>query len=461
VPHPRRLVPLLALLLASLLLPLAPATAQDEAAAEPPALPAAVIDPDTSPDRLVLRLTPLTREELAAAAEEWLVLVKAKTEEIVEARIEAAEAEGQAAATAAERADALAEERSGLFDSYVAVLDAWEKKAGDPDAIAAYRAYRTAIVVDETRSADAATLLRRSLDWATAPDGGIGLAIDVAIVVGSLIGLLIVARLVRRIARRGVARVANLSKLLRAFFVGVVYWLVLSFGLLVVLSALGVDVTPLFALIGGASFILAFALQSTLGNLAAGIMIMLNRPFDEGDYVSAAGVAGTVKSVSVMSTTVTTPDNQIIVIPNSKVWGDVITNVTASPERRVDLTFGIGYDDDMEAAQAILARLCKAHPLVLDEPETVIRVGALGESSVDLICRPWTKGEDYWSVYWDLQQQVKAAFDAEGVSIPFPQRDVHLHAVGDADAASAAARSRPGGGGFARNDRGEAEPDAG
>ncbi|MFO7857216.1 MAG: mechanosensitive ion channel family protein [Paracoccaceae bacterium] len=453
----------LALLAVVLLTPFAAATAQEADAPEPPALPSAVVAPGTPTDELVVRLTPLTRDELAAAAEEWLGLVKAKTQEIVEAQLEARSAEGPAATTAAERADALAQERRGLFDSYAAILEAWEKKTGDADAIAAYRAYRNAILVDETRTADAATLARRALVWATSPDGGVGLAIDVAIVVGAILGLVIVARLVRRIARRGLERVSTLSRLLKAFFVGVVYWIVLSFGLLVVLSALGIDVTPIFALIGGASFILAFALQSTLGNLASGVMIMLNRPFDEGDYVSVAGTAGTVKSVSVMSTTVITPDNQVIVIPNSRVWGDVITNVTASPERRVDLTFGIGYDDDMEQAQSILARLCKAHPLVLDEPETVIRVGALGESSVDLICRPWTKGADYWTVYWDLQQQVKAAFDAEGISIPYPQRDVHLRAVGSDDAeASAPIRTRRGGrGGFARDDEGEAQPGVG
>ncbi|MEM1315009.1 MAG: mechanosensitive ion channel family protein, partial [Pseudomonadota bacterium] len=230
----------------------------------------------------------------------------------------------------------------------------------------------------------------------------------------------------------------NLSKLLQAFFVGVVYWLVLSIGLMVVLSALGIDVTPIFALVGGASFILAFALQSSLSNLAAGLMIMINRPFDEGDYVSVAGVAGTVKAVSVMSTTVTTPDNQVIVIPNASVWGDVITNVTTSSERRVDLVFGIGYADDMDRAAEVLREVVAAHPLVLKEPEPMIRVGALGASSVDFICRPWVKGADYWTVYWDLQQQVKAAFDAAGISIPFPQQDVHLNIAGGAVASALA-----------------------
>jgi len=190
--------------------------------------------------------------------------------------------------------------------------------------------------------------------------------------------------------------------------------------------------------VGGASFIIAFALQETLGNLAAGLMIMINRPFDEGDYVQLAGLGGTVKHVSVVSTTVTTPDNQVIVIPNSKVWGDVITNVTASDTRRVDLVFGIGYGDSIEAAQKVLEEVVANHPLILDEPAPVIRVSELADSSVNFIVRPWTQTGDYWNVYWDLQRAVKEAFDANGISIPFPQTDMHLHVAGSAEASGAA-----------------------
>ena len=207
----------------------------------------------------------------------------------------------------------------------------------------------------------------------------------------------------------------------------VIYWLTIVVGLMIALSALGVDITPVFALFGGGAFILAFAMQETLGNLAAGLMIMINRPFDEGDYVDVAGVSGTVNSVSIVSTTVTTPDNQVIVIPNSKVWGDIITNVTASKTRRVDLVFGIGYSDSIEEAQRVLEDVVSANPLVLDDPAPVIRVSELADSSVNFIVRPWAKTEDYWALYWDLQRAVKEAFDQAGISIPFPQTDMHLH----------------------------------
>ena len=208
-----------------------------------------------------------------------------------------------------------------------------------------------------------------------------------------------------------------------------IYWLTVTVGLMFVLSAIGVDITPLFAVVGGASFILAFALQDTLGNLASGLMIMINRPFDEGDYIDVGGVAGTVKNVSIVSTKVITPDNQVIVIPNSQVWGNVITNVTTSDTRRVDLVFGIGYEDDIEKASRVLEEVAAAHPLVLEDPEPVIRLHELADSSVNFVCRPWVRSADYWTVYWDLTRKVKERFDAESISIPYPQRDIHLYAA--------------------------------
>ncbi|MEO0428353.1 MAG: mechanosensitive ion channel family protein [Pseudomonadota bacterium] len=401
-----------------------PAIAQESAEAPPP-LPAAVTDTAAPIEVLTLNLVPLTVDELGRAAEAWLGIVKAKTEEVVAAQIAATTAEGTAAETARGQLGELTQERKALFDAYSTVVDSFEKKGGDEAQVAIYRAYRNSIIVEETRTADVETLVAQALAWATDRDGGIQLLIDIAVIVGSFLGLLIVARLVRRIARRIFSRVPNLSKLLQAFMVMTVYWIVMSFGFLIVLSALGIDISPVFALIGGASFILAFAFQSTLSNLASGLMIMINRPFDEGDYVDIGGTGGTVKSVSVSSTTVVTPDNQTIVMPNAMVWGNVITNVTSAETRRVDLMFGIGYDDSIEDAQAVLERVVSEHPLTLAEPAPVIRVHSLGASSVDFICRPWVKGGDYWTVYWDLTRQVKEAFDAAGISIPFPQQDVH------------------------------------
>jgi small conductance mechanosensitive channel len=443
-----------------------PAEAEAPAAeAEAPAFDAALTDPATDIDEFGLRLIPLTADDLAALAEIWRGILKAENEAVVEAQIAVGRAEGEAADAARTRLEALQEERRALFARYNLVVSAWEKKGGAAEAIADYQAYRNAVLIEETRTAGWRALAARAASWFTERDGGIEFGIRTAVILVSLFALFTVARVVRRIAGRAVGRIPNLSKLLQAFVVVVIYWLTIAFGLMIVLSALGVDITPVFALIGGASFIMAFALQDTLGNLAAGLMIMINRPFDEGDFVDIGGVAGTVKAVSIVSTTVTTPDNQVIVVPNSKVWGNVITNVTASAVRRVDLVFGISYDDAIEAAQAVLERVVLAHPLVLREPEPVIRVNALSASSVDFVVRPWAKSADYWTVYWDLTRQVKEAFDAAGISIPFPQQDLNVRVPGGGGAghpalARAAATGRPAGApDFATGDAGHDDED--
>jgi len=156
-------------------------------------------------------------------------------------------------------------------------------------------------------------------------------------------------------------------------------------------------------------------------------MILLYRPFDVGDFIDAGGVKGTVKRLTLVSTTMSTPDNQLVIVPNNKIWGDVITNVTGSATRRVDLVFGICYDDDMGQAVALMERVVTSHELVLEDPAPVIKVHELADSSVNFVCRPWVKTSDYWTVYWDLTRAVKEAFDAEGITIPYPQQDVYMH----------------------------------
>ncbi len=390
-------------------------------------LPEALFEPDIDPVELDYRMVPLTNDELAILAEKWLAIVKAKTEEVAAAQVAVYKTTDNIEEAARAKVTELSEDRRALFKKYGSVISAWEKKGGDADAIASYRAYQSAIVVEEARSADFKTLLAQAKNWLFDRDGGIDVLISISVLLASLVVLFSVAGVVRRLAERWIERVPNLSKLLQAFLLQVVYWLVFSIGLLIVLSAVGIDITPIFALIGGASFVLAFAFQDTLGNLASGMMIMINRPFDQGDYVDIGGVGGTVKTVSVVATTVLTPDNQVIVIPNKNVWGNTITNVTASDTRRVDLVFGIAYEDSIPEAADALEEVVKAHPLVLKEHAPVIRVHELADSSVNFVWRPWTKTSDYWTVYWDLTQQVKERFDRAGISIPFPQQDIHLY----------------------------------
>ncbi len=390
---------------------------------------ATLTDPLIEPKELDLLILPLTADELMLLTDAWQNIVKGLTRAVVTEQLAVLEIEADGGSASRERLTELSEARNDAFAKFASIVSSFEAKGGDPAEVAQYRAYRAAIIVEEKQAADWRTLAAQTLDWTTDRDGGVQLLSQVLVIVAAFVGLIIVARLARGFARRMLRRVPQVSKLLQSFFVMVVYWLTVAIGLMIVLSALGIDITPLFALVGGASFIIAFAMQDTLGNLAAGLMIMFNRPFDEGDYVTVAGTGGTVQSVSIVSTTVVTPDNQVIVIPNSRVWGDIITNVTASDTRRVDLVFGIGYGDSIEQAQKVLEQVVAAHPLVLSDPAPMIRVSALGASSVDFICRPWVNVADYWSVYWDLTRQVKEAFDREGISIPFPQTDMHLHVV--------------------------------
>lgn len=401
-----------------------------EDAASGPPYPAGLDDPAIGSGELRLRLLPLTVDELAPLAEAWRGNASDATQAVVEQTLQIRE-DGSSATDAQKKVrNELVEKRKAVFDRYSAVVSSLEAKGGDKALVEELRTYRSAITVEETANLTPRELADQVLDWLVSPDGGMQLALRVGIILASLLGLLILARLVRRWARRTFERVPNLSQLLRGFLAMVIYWLTIAIGLMVVLAALGVNITPFFALVGGASFIIAFAMQDTLSNLAAGLMIMINHPFDEGDYVTIAGKGGTVRNVSVVSTTIVTPDNQVIIIPNSKVWGDVITNVTASDTRRIDMVFGIGYEDSIEKAQEVLEQILSDHPKVLDDPAPLIRVNELGESSVNFIVRPWVRAEDYWEVYWELTAKVKERFDANGLTIPFPQTELRIR--GDA-----------------------------
>jgi len=422
-----RLFRLILLCLAYILIPVGHATAQEtEAASSEQRVPEVQVNPEVPKEELAFELIPLTKEQLEPLARAWQGVVETETRAISDAQIALLRNPDAATEAAYRNIAQMVEARAAVFERYSMVVDAFESKGGDPALVSDLRTYRDSIFFNETILASPRAIFFAFVEWATRLDGGLAIVKDLGIVVVAFVALVAIARMIRGLARKWIGRVPTISTLLETFLVGVVFWLVLTIGLLIVLASLGVNVTPLFAMIGGASFILAFAFQDTLGNLASGLMIMINQPFDEGDYVLVGGVGGTVRSVSIVATTVTTPDNQIIVIPNKNVWGNVITNVTASDTRRVDLIFGIAYEDSIPDALAILERVVAEHPATLEDPEPTIRVHQLGDSSVNFICRPWVRTEDYWAVYWDLTQQMKEAFDAAGISIPFPQRDIHI-----------------------------------
>lgn len=268
-----------------------------------------------------------------------------------------------------------------------------------------------------------------TVDWITA--NGPSLILKVVLFFLILFVFRILSRVARKMVQKAISR-SNLqvSVLLERTALSMTGSLVMLFGLLVALSQLGFQVAPLLAGLGVAGFIIGFALQDTLSNFASGMMILLYRPYDVGDLIETAGAMGKVENMTLVSTTILTVDHQTLVIPNSMIWGNVIKNVTAQTERRIDMVFGIGYADDIPHAERVLTEILKAHEQVLDVPEPVVKLHNLGESSVDFVVRPWVKTDDYWDVYWDITREVKIRFDAEKISIPFPQRDVHLFKEG-------------------------------
>jgi small conductance mechanosensitive channel len=238
----------------------------------------------------------------------------------------------------------------------------------------------------------------------------------------------VLARFTGKVVRMSMASSKlQFSQLLQNMFVSGASNLVFILGFLVALSQLGFEIAPLLAGLGVAGFIVGFALQDTLGNFASGMMILIYRPYDVGDLIEAAGAFGKVSSMSLVCTTILTVDNQTLVVPNTKIWGDVIKNVTAQGVRRVDMVFGISYSDDIPHAEGVLMAILKEQEKVLDNPEPVVKLHTLGESSVDFVVRPWVNTADYWDVYWDITREVKMRFDKEGIAIPFPQRDVHFY----------------------------------
>lgn len=195
---------------------------------------------------------------------------------------------------------------------------------------------------------------------------------------------------------------------------------------LATLGQMGIETTSFIALIGAAGLAVGFALQGSLSNFAAGVMLIVFRPFKAGDYIQTAGESGIVEDIQMFITTLRTPDNKTIFIPNSKITGDNITNFSTKPTRRVDMVFGIGYGDDIDKAKKIIADILESDSRVLKDPATQIVVSELADSSVNITVRPWVNSSDYWGLYFDVTEKVKKTFDDQGVSIPFPQTDVHL-----------------------------------
>ncbi len=241
----------------------------------------------------------------------------------------------------------------------------------------------------------------------------------------------VLAELARRLLRRFLSlRVVSLTRLSGEVLVSVVGIVVFLFGLLLALSSLGVSVGPMLAGLGIAGIILGFALQDSLSNLASGAMILLYQPYDVDDHVRVGDVEGIVKKMNLVATTVTTFDNQVLVVPNKNIWGGTIVNHTASKVRRVDIEVSFSYDEDIDFVEQVLLEEMRAEPRVLPRPEATVHIGRWDDSSVTMMAKPWVRTADYWVTMRALIKRFKQRFDAEGIQIPFPQRDVHVYEHG-------------------------------
>jgi small conductance mechanosensitive channel len=292
-----------------------------------------------------------------------------------------------------------------------------------------YRRYIDTVGGISLEVTDAHSAWKTVTGWIMSDEGGIYWLINIAKFLAILFIAMFISKLLSRGARKALKHTPSNSQLLNDFIANIIHKVVMLIGLLVALAALDVNVAPIMAMVGAAGFVVAFALQGTLSNFASGLMIMLYRPYDIGDVVDVAGIVGTVESMTLVSTSIVTPDNRMMVVPNNSIWGSIITNVTHSDTRRVDMTFGIGYNDNIEQAENVMKKILSEHPLVLKDPAPSIAITELADSSVNFNCRPWVKTADYWTVYADVTRAVKEAFDKEGISIPYPQIDVHLDPV--------------------------------
>jgi small conductance mechanosensitive channel len=243
------------------------------------------------------------------------------------------------------------------------------------------------------------------------------------------IAVLVVGRWIAGLLRRGVTRGlerARVDATLVPFLSGMTYYLALAVVVIAVLGLFGIETTSLVAVVGAAGLAVGLAMQGTLSNFSSGMMLLVFRPFGKGDFVEVAGVMGTVQQIGIFTTTLSTPDNVRIIVPNSSVSGAIISNYSANDTRRNDMVFGVSYTDDLAKAEDTIRRVLAADSRVLKEPEPMVAVAELADSSVNFVVRPWCSKDDYWPLRFELMRRIKEELESSGCSIPFPQRDLHI-----------------------------------
>lgn len=266
-------------------------------------------------------------------------------------------------------------------------------------------------------------------DWTTLYEKFQAVSVDFGIKFIAAIAIFYIGRLIARFVSKGIHKIMEaqkVDKILESFVTNLVYWTLMTFVIIAAINQIGIQTTSLIAIMGAAGLAIGLALQGSLANFAAGILIVMFRPYRVGDFVEAAGVAGSVVQVQILSTILKTVDNKQIVVPNAQIMSSIITNFSANETRRVDLVICISYNDDIDKTRTIIQELINADNRILKDPACLIAVSELADSSVNIAVRPWVKTANYMSVKFGLTETIKKRFDKEGISFPFPQQDVHI-----------------------------------
>ncbi len=364
-------------------------------------------------DELRAEVRPLRVAELEDRLAFWM---EAYQESVAEAALLGREgAAGASELTGATGRKAALAERLGV------VLNSYEAKGGDG---AEYRKFLAATSQIDVNVFDPQALGAFFRTWIIAPEGGIKVGLNILWFALIIVVTWFISIVVAGAMRTSVRRLPKASSLLQDFLVGGAKRIVLLIGIVIAVSYLGVNVTPLVAAIGAAGLVIGLALQGTLSNFASGILILVYRPYDVGDVIEGGGTSGKVEAMNLVSTRIATFDNQVMYVPNNQIWNGVIKNITQRDTRRVDLTVGVAYGSDLAKVETIVRDILSKHAKVLPEPAPNVKVGSLGDNSVNILVRPWSKTADYWDVYWDVTRALKERFEAEGIGIPFPQRDL-------------------------------------
>ena len=374
--------------------------------------------------------------EATKSTEENLSSVEPTGDEALKKKGQELEKIGQAAKKAAEKKEEvkthllenlndIREQKTKLIDRLNVILNELDKKGGDTNNYRLYVAAVGGIKVDVT---DTKTALSTIKGWIKSEEGGLRWAKNFITFFSIVIAFWVVAIVVSSLVGKVMSLSKNSPTLFRKFIVITIRRVTTLVGIIVGLTALEINVGPIFAVLGAASFVLAFALQGTLSNFANGLMILFYKPFDISHSIEVSGVKGKVHAMNLVSTNIRTADGKSITIPNNAIWGNVIINATDTDSRRIDMIFRISYKDDLEKTAKILREILNSHPLIIKEPEgPVVELHELSEYSINIACRPWVKVDNYMRVYWDITKQVKTRFDQEGISIPMPQQEIYLH----------------------------------